>query len=268
MKNRILATAILWSLAIVLPLLLGNWGAFLMIAVFGTGAFIELLNLLRLAGRPLDRDIAIPAFTLLLLAVILVPPWMIPPVAILFIGLCAIVVACLLKSPLGSFTEVALPTVGAVAFMLLPFMAIVLLVHESGLLLLIWVVAVTKFGDVGALLTGMWIGKHKMAPAFSPKKTWEGFAGGIALSVAVSVAFSIFAAEWLPDGLTPIHAAWTAVFISAAGVLGDLTESVFKREAKVKDSGTMIPGIGGFFDLVDSMTLAFPVAYFLVWIIL
>jgi phosphatidate cytidylyltransferase len=268
MKNRILATAILWSLAIGLPLLLGNWGAFLLIAVFGTGAFVELLNLLRLAGRPLDREIAIPAFSLLLLAVILVPPWMVPPVAILFVGFCAILVACLLKSALGTFTEVALPTLGAVAFMLLPFMAMVLMVHESGLLLLIWVVAVTKFGDVGALLTGMWLGKHKMAPAFSPKKTWEGFAGGIALSVAISVAFSMLAAEWLPDGLTPLHAAWTAVFISAAGVLGDLTESVFKREAKVKDSGTMIRGIGGFFDLVDSMTLAFPVAYFLIWIII
>jgi phosphatidate cytidylyltransferase len=268
MKNRMLATAILWSLAIILPLLLGNWGAFILIVVFGIGAFVELLNLLRLAGRPLDREIAIPAFSVLLLAIVLVPPWFMPPVAILFIGLCATVVACLLKGPLGSFTEIALPTVGAVVFMLLPFVAVVLLVHESGLLLLIWVVAVTKFGDVGALLTGIWIGKHKMAPAFSPKKTWEGFAGGIVLSVAVSVGFVILAAEWLPDGLTIVHAAWTAVFISTAGVLGDLIESVFKREAKVKDSGKMIPGIGGFFDLVDSMTLAFPVAYFLIWIVL
>ena len=268
MKNRILATGILWSLVIVLPLLLGNWGAFLLIAVFGTGALIELLTLLRLAGRPIDRDIAIPSFVAILLAMIFLPPWIIPPVAIIFAILSATLIACVLKSELGNFSALVLPTVGAVTLMILPFGAMTLMIHESGAFLLIWVLAVTKFGDVGALLTGMWLGKHKMAPAYSPKKTWEGFAGGLLLSVVVSVVFVLLAKAHLPVELTLVHAGWMAILISAAGVLGDLMESIFKREADVKDAGSIIPGIGGFFDLTDSMTLAFPVAYFLVWIIL
>ncbi|MEX0326662.1 MAG: phosphatidate cytidylyltransferase, partial [Puniceicoccaceae bacterium] len=132
----------------------------------------------------------------------------------------------------------------------------------------IWVVAVTKFGDVGALLTGMWIGKHRMAPAYSPKKTWEGLAGGVVLSILVSIGFVLLFEQWLPDSLTLVNAAWMALFITLAGVLADLSESAFKREAKVKDSGNMIPGIGGFLDLSDSMMLAFPVAYFLIWLVI
>jgi phosphatidate cytidylyltransferase len=141
------------------------------------------------------------------------------------------------------------------------------MIHETGLILPVWVVAVTKFGDVGALLTGMSIGKHRMAPAYSPKKTWEGLAGGILLSIAVSIAFVLWFGEWLPEGLTVLHAAWMAFFITLSGVLADLIESAFKREAKVKDSGGLVPGIGGFLDLTDSLLLAFPVAYFLVWLI-
>ena len=72
----------------------------------------------------------------------------------------------------------------------------------------------------------------------------------------------------MPESLSLFEAAWMALLITIAGVLADLTESAFKREAKVKDSGTIIPGIGGFLDLSDSMMLAFPVAYFLTWLII
>lgn len=267
MRNRILATNILWILVILLPWLLGQWGAFLIIAVFGIGSFIELLALLRKAGQPSDPSIGIPAFAVLLLAMILLPPWIIPPFAILMIGLSATVTACLLKAGIGSFGSVAVTNVGAIAIMLLPFGSATLMIHESGMVLPIWILAVAKFGDVGALLTGSWLGRHRMAPAFSPNKTWEGFAGGILFSVIVSVGFVFFGKAWLPAELTPFHAAWAAVFISIAGVFGDLLESAFKREANVKDSGRVIPGIGGFLDLTDSTMLAFPVAYFIIWLI-
>jgi phosphatidate cytidylyltransferase len=114
----------------------------------------------------------------------------------------------------------------------------------------------------------MWIGKHRMAPAYSPKKTWEGLAGGIVLSILVSIAFVHWLGPWMPENLTLVHAAWMALLITLSGVLADLIESAYKREAKVKDSGSLIPGIGGFLDLSDSMLLAFPVAYFLTWLVI
>jgi len=268
MKQRILATATLWILAIGLPVFFGHWGTFALIAVFGTGAFYELLQLLRAARLPVEPRIAIPGFAAMLLAFIFFPPWVVPPMAIVMIGLSLTVVVCLLRSTMGEFSREAMVTTGAMTVMLLPFVSVTLMIHETGLFLPIWVLAVTKFGDVGALLTGLWLGRHKMAPAFSPNKTWEGFTGGILFSVLVSMGFVFFGEPWRPEGFTLLHAVWTSVFISAAGVLGDLTESVLKREANVKDSGRAIPGIGGFFDLTDSMTLAFPVAYFLIWIIL
>lgn len=268
MKQRILATAVLWLIVIALPVLLGKWGAFLIIAVFGSGAFYELLDLMRKAGRAVDRPLALTAFALILAAVILIPPWILPPVAILAAGLAATFAASLFRTGVGSFGVVAMVTSGALVLILMPFATAALMVHESSLLLPVWVVAVTKFGDVGALLTGMWLGKHKLAPAFSPAKTWEGLAGGVAFSVLVSIGFVLFAGDALPAGLTLPLAALAGVFLCLAGVVGDLMESAFKREAKVKDSGTRIPGIGGFFDLSDSLILAFPTAYFITWLIL
>ena len=267
MKNRILATVVLWGLVIGLPYLAGNWGAFVLIAFFGMGSFIELLDLTSRAGRPVDRTVALVAFGLLLAGFMIMPPWAIPPFALVSIIFAGTMIACLLNSNVGTFTATAPSTVGNVFILGIPMCAAVLMIHETGLILPVWVVAVAKFGDVGALLTGMSIGKHRMAPAYSPKKTWEGLAGGTLLSIAVSVAFVLWFGELLPEGLTVLHAAWMAFFITLSGVLADLIESAFKREAKVKDSGSLIPGIGGFLDLTDSLLLAFPVAYFLVWLI-
>lgn len=269
MKQRILATAILWLLVIGLIGFLGKWGAFILAALFGAGAFIELAGLMQRAGRPVDRTVGLAAFMVSLTGIMVFPPWMIPPEAIFLLVFAVATGVSLFKTGIGSFGAILLPTLGAVILMLMPFASLVLMLHETGygLAVAIWVLAVVKFGDVGALLTGMWLGKHKMAPAFSPKKTWEGLAGGVLLSVLVSVGYVIFADKWLPDGLTPLHAAWAAVLISLAGVVGDLAESAFKREANVKDSGSIIPGIGGSLDLVDSMILAFPVGYCLTWIL-
>lgn len=266
MKQRTLATVALWALVILLPLLLDKWGAFLLVAVFGCGAFLELLGLLRLRDHAPDARIAIPAFILLLGSFILIPPWWLPPVALVmpvFIGTCA---ACLFLHRTG-FASLLMLTLGALTLVILPFGSISLIIHESGLVLAIWVLAVTKFSDVGALLTGMAIGKNRMAPRYSPNKTWEGLAGGLLLAMVVSVLFVLFGQKWLPEALTPLHAAWSSLFIALAGVLGDLTESALKREAGTKDSGNAFPGIGGFLDLTDSMLLAFPTAYFLIWII-
>ena len=268
MKKRILATVVLWLLVIALPWFLGKWGIFILFAVFGTGSFIEFLELMRRAGRPVDHMVAMVAFAVLLLAMMLVPPWLLPPMAILAICMAGTLVACLLNASMGTFTATAVPTVGSLLLLGMPMATGILMVHEVGIMTLVWVIAVAKFGDVGALLTGLWMGKHRMAPAYSPNKTWEGFGGGVLLSILVSIGYVTLFADSLPGELTLVHAAWMALFISLSAVLSDLMESAFKREAKAKDSGSIIPGIGGMLDLTDSMLLAMPVGYFLIWLVL
>ncbi|MCX6952416.1 MAG: phosphatidate cytidylyltransferase [Verrucomicrobia bacterium] len=131
------------------------------------------------------------------------------------------------------------------------------------LLLCLWVVVVAKFCDMGALLTGLAIGKHKMSPLISPKKTWEGAVGGVIFSMITGATIAHFARDVFPAHMTPVVAALIAAPIAVLGIVADLVESVIKRRANAKDSGATIPGIGGMFDLSDSILLAAPVGYFL-----
>lgn len=130
-----------------------------------------------------------------------------------------------------------------------------------GLAACVWVVAVSKFCDVGALLTGLAIGRHKMAPNISPKKTWEGAVGGVLISAGIGAGLAALFADYLPDGLTPLTGALIAVPLALTTIVSDLIESAMKRRADIKDTGKMIPGIGGAFDLTDSLILTAPVAY-------
>lgn len=134
---------------------------------------------------------------------------------------------------------------------------------NEGLLLFIWLVAVSKFCDVGALLTGLLIGRHKMAPEISPKKTWEGAVGGILTSMGVGALFAWAAHSQLPPHFTPLYAALIACPIAMVAIVSDLIESIIKRRATIKDSGVIIPGIGGIFDVSDSLILTAPLGFLL-----
>lgn len=106
--------------------------------------------------------------------------------------------------------------------------------------------------DVGAYFSGRALGKNKLAPKVSPGKTWEGFVGGILLSGVVALAGAHwFSVNWLPF----IGLCFAVVMFS---VVGDLTESLFKRNAGLKDSGRLLPGHGGILDRIDSLTAAAP----------
>jgi phosphatidate cytidylyltransferase len=150
-----------------------------------------------------------------------------------------------------------------VPFMLHFLVRLLLLYPEPtlGLMSCLWVVAVSKFCDVGALLTGLAIGKHKMAPNISPKKTWEGAVGGVLTSAGIGTLIAWQFTDYLPDGLTPLTAAIMAVPLALVTIVSDLIESAMKRRADIKDTGRVIPGIGGAFDLTDSLILTSPVAY-------
>jgi phosphatidate cytidylyltransferase len=99
-----------------------------------------------------------------------------------------------------------------------------------------------------------------MIPRISPGKTWEGFAGAVVVSTAASVIFASLAGRHLA-GMTTLHAVILGVILSLAAVVGDLIESLFKREAGLKDSGHLFPGIGGILDLLDSLLFNAPLMY-------
>ena len=130
----------------------------------------------------------------------------------------------------------------------------------DGRFYVLYFILVTKFSDVGAYCVGSLVGRHKMIPRISPGKTWEGFAGAIVVSTGASIAFAHLAGPRLA-GMTTPHAAILGVLLSVAAVIGDLIESLFKREAGVKDSGRFFPGIGGILDLLDSLLFNAPLMY-------
>jgi phosphatidate cytidylyltransferase len=116
------------------------------------------------------------------------------------------------------------------------------------LIFLIWA------ADTGAYFAGKNFGKHKLAPSISPGKTWEGWAGGAALTLVVGWAAGYF----LPD-IPLSHRLVAAGVVAVFGPLGDLAESMLKRSAGVKDSGTFLPGHGGLLDRFDAFLLVLPV---------
>jgi phosphatidate cytidylyltransferase len=123
---------------------------------------------------------------------------------------------------------------------------------------LVLTIFVPKCCDIGAYLTGRALGKHRMTPLLSSKKTWEGAAGGIVLAVIVALAGS-----WLgrhPE-LWFVKAALYGITVGVAGMLGDLAESMIKREGQKKDASQSVPGFGGVLDVVDSLLFAAPVSY-------
>lgn len=132
---------------------------------------------------------------------------------------------------------------------------------STGLLLAVWMIAVAKFCDVGALLTGLAFGRHKMAPDISPKKTWEGAVGGMVTSAAVGAGLAHLFSASVPATFTPLIAALVALPMAGLAIVSDLVESIIKRHADAKDAGATIPGIGGVFDLSDSLILTSPIGF-------
>jgi len=161
----------------------------------------------------------------------------------------------------SAFTLITLP---------LSFMVIIYLIDDgsrdaAGRKLFLYFLAVTKSGDIGAYLIGVTSsklmpgGNHKIVPSISPKKSWEGTIGGLIFSIIIA----IYLAKILPSPykVETSLAVTMGIILFVGGFLGDLAESSLKRIAAVKDSGMVIPGIGGILDLLDSLIINAPIFY-------
>jgi phosphatidate cytidylyltransferase len=135
-------------------------------------------------------------------------------------------------------------------------------IHMPVRWLLLYAVFAAKFTDIGAYLVGCAIGRHKLIPRISPAKSWEGVIGGTLIGTAVGTVMVWGLQDtFAPFGLTPVRAIPLGVVLSVCAIVGDLTESLFKRAANVKDSSGVFPGMGGLLDVLDSLLFVFPAVY-------
>jgi phosphatidate cytidylyltransferase len=150
------------------------------------------------------------------------------------------------------------------ALTLLPFWVALVDLHDRGRWLVLAVAVIVWIADIGAYFSGRAFGKRKLAPAISPNKSWEGVYGGL----AGVLLYGLVLLAWSSGGFAPTG--WWAAFLAAlvlltaVSVLGDLFESWMKRNAGVKDSGTLLPGHGGVLDRIDALISTLPVAALLV----
>lgn len=183
-------------------------------------------------------------------------PLSIDAVLIIFVLGSALIILCM-KRPLHEAMAAISVSAAGLLFVALPF-SYLLRLDETGLRgrqLVLFTLCLIWAGDIVAYFVGKGIGRHPMAPALSPKKTWEGAAGNVAASVAVGYAFAL----WIDVDVMPVLLIAAAANI--AGQIGDLLESSYKRGASVKDSSGLLPGHGGMLDRIDSLILAAPVVW-------
>jgi len=269
MKQRVITTVALWGVVFLSLILFGVYGGVALILVLAALAQRETYGLLeRMGGEPCRcGGLAAGASFILLVAGFSLAELRAPYAAALGIVLPGMVAWVILRTPVQFLSRRLFPTL--TGFLLVPgalaFLAMTAtlpgLPSGQSLFLAIWVVAVAKFSDVGALLIGSRIGRRPLAPGYSPKKTVEGAVGGVATSMLVAFILPPLAGDLAPAGLGPFLALFLGALLGVLAILSDLLGSALKRLARVKDSGSRIPGIGGGLDLVDSLLLTGPLAY-------
>lgn len=177
-------------------------------------------------------------------------------VGILF-TFCVVFVAAILRYPYFTVEDIGVNLLGLVYIGWTFSHLIAFAGMEDGRLLVLYLFVAIWGSDSGAYFVGRFLGRHKLCPRVSPKKTVEGAIGGILTAIALLALLNLYFGMLPPVLVAPLGAA-----ISVVGQIGDLMESLIKRHYGVKDSGSLIPGHGGVLDRFDSVMLAAPVMYY------
>jgi phosphatidate cytidylyltransferase len=282
--RRILSTILLWSLIAAVMYFFRRTGVVVVLAVFTAAAQNELYLMLEKIGHRPFRHLGVTLGVLL----IAVPYFVVEYVgrdelhgidsALIAITMVAACLRVMRERTGGNRMETLIATIFGVVYLpyMLSFIVRVMWLDTSSeatngapaMMLVVWLLCTAKFCDVGALLVGSQIGRHKLAPSMSPAKTWEGAIGGVIVASGVCAGLVALFPRQFPAGFTPLKSALAAMLPATVSITSDLIESVLKRMAGCKDSGKTIPGIGGAFDLVDSLVLAAPVGYLILRVIL
>ena len=258
-SGRSLRAAVITSVALlviaIISALIGPLAFFILVVALCTAALYELFNGLKQAGRRPFVLFALPA-AIAMMTVAFFESF----------RLLGVVVAV---TVFGSFLAALRPQRGATpmtdtAWTVLSVLwigggaagAVAILVLEDGIFLLIAFALSVAADDIAAYFVGTRFGKHKMAPSISPAKSWEGFAGGVAGALIGTYGFFVAA-----HGIAVLQGLGLGILIGLLAPVGDLIESMAKREIGIKDSGTLLPGHGGVLDRLDAIVFCAPFVF-------
>lgn len=258
--QRVLTSVFLISLSAVIlffgtPLLFS-----LEVVAFAALALHEFLALLKEAGIPVYRVFGV-AMGIVIPLVVMMELGHTQSGEVLFLVLaclCLFVIQFFRRPHPEALTGIALTLFGILYVSWFLSFLIKMRFLYGGILWVAYLLAVTKAGDIGAYLVGTPFGRHSLIPHVSPKKTVEGMVGGLLASIAVSAAFH----RILPLRFSLEHLVVLGFLIGVVAQIGDLSESLMKRFCNAKDSGSVLPGMGGFLDAVDSILFTAPIFYF------
>jgi phosphatidate cytidylyltransferase len=167
------------------------------------------------------------------------------------------------RSLKSAFKGISISFTGLIYIVFLGSYLLLLRVLPNGIFLIFFVIGVVKIGDIGAYIIGSRFGKHKIMPRISPKKSLEGCIAGVVSSVLLGIVLGYVFNSILGFALfSLLELIVLSIIINAIGQFGDMCESIVKREFNIKDSGGVIPGIGGVFDLIDSLIFTIPFMYY------
>lgn len=233
------------------------WAFLAVVVVVATIAYVEAGQVLAAVGRRLLVPVLVPATIAMLVGALLGGAGGLIP------GVVALLLGAVVWQLLARDRRDTVATLGTTVFFglwvgLLASYAILLVDRPDGPLVVLAVIGSAVFSDVGAYGFGVTFGRHKLAPSISPAKSWEGLVGGLLVA-------SVLAAVVLPllgGRFTPGTAALLGGTVGLAAAVGDLVESLVKRDLGVKDLGDVLPGHGGILDRVDGILLGLPVGYY------
>jgi phosphatidate cytidylyltransferase len=234
----------------------------LLIAILAVPTQFELGNLIKQTGAHLFKSVTIPASILLATALYWLPffddyrfhvIFMLLVLAFSFLALFA--VQAVMFGTEGTIRNVS---AGFFSIVYLGFLCLFIMGIRIlwGPVVLLFFIFTVKASDIGAYTIGRLFGKHKLCPRISPGKTWEGLGGGLLFGALASIGISVFCGI-----MSAMVAAIFGAVFGVLGQLGDLVESMLKRDAAIKDSSASIPGFGGLLDVIDSPLATAPAAF-------